>query len=290
MKTFTRPRNLAVLAEALLAAAVLVTAPAVAQNEEEPRLGWFDIAELSVFASGGNSEVQTISLRNTAGRVWESSSLEIVAGAVRAQSTTTSRVAVGSPIDFVVRDSSETALTAENYFLRGRYDREVSEKRFWFAGLGWDRNEFAGIDSRIAALGGVGHMWFERDSGRFRTDYGVTYTGQKDVSGATGSFAGLRFSYDYSRQLNVATGLTSTLAIDQNLDDTEDYRADLVNTISVAMSKRLALKASLQLLFDNRPALTDIPLIRGDSLDGSRVLVELDNLDSVLMVSLVTNF
>ena len=133
-------------------------------------------------------------------------------------------------------------------------------------------------------------MWFERDSARFRTDYGVTYTGQKDVSGATGSFAGLRFSYDYSRQLNVATGLTSTLAIDQNLDDTEDYRADLVNTISVAMSKRLALKASFQLLFDNRPALTDIPLIRGDSLDGSRVLVELDNLDSVLMVSLVTNF
>jgi len=74
------------------------------------------------------------------------------------------------------------------------------------------------------------------------------------------------------------------------LDDTEDYRADLVNTISVAMSKRLALKASFQLLFDNRPALTDIPLIGGDSLDGSRVLVELDNLDSVLMVSLVTNF
>ena len=220
-----------------------------------------------------NSEVQTISLRNTAKRIWESSSLEIVAGGIRAQSTTTSRVAVGSPTDFLVRESSETALTAENYFLRGRYDREVEEKLFWFAGLGWDRNEFAGIDSRIGAF--------------------VTYTDQEDVSGATSGFAGLRLSYEYWRQLNDATGLTSTLAIDENLDDTEDYRADFVNTLSVAMSKRLALKASLQLLFDNRPALTEIlliPSIPGGSLEGSRVLVELDNLDSILMVSLVANF
>ncbi|MCH7664996.1 MAG: DUF481 domain-containing protein [Acidobacteria bacterium] len=293
MKTFTRPQNRAVPAIALLAAAVLATAPAVAEDEEEPKLGWFDVAEFSLLASSGNSEVQTISLRNTATRFWESSSLEIVAGGIRAQSTTTSRVAVGSPTDFLVRKSSETALTAENYFLRGRYDREVEEKLFWFAGLGWDRNEFAGIDSRIGAFGGVGHLWFERDSARFQTDYGVTYTDQEDVSGATSRFAGLRLSYEYWRQLNDATGLTSTLAIDENLDDTEDYRADFVNTLSVAMSERLALKASLQLLFDNRPALTEIlliPSISGGSLEGSRVLAELDSLDSILTVSLVANF
>ena len=72
MKVFNRPKNQAVLAIALLAAAVLVTAPAAAQNEEERKLGWFDVAEASQFASGGNSEVQTISLRNTDRRLWES--------------------------------------------------------------------------------------------------------------------------------------------------------------------------------------------------------------------------
>lgn len=275
---------------ALLGALLAVTAPAAAQEEAAPKLGWFDVAEFGLFASAGNSEVQTISLRNTATRRWDSATLEIAAGGVRAESTSISRFAVGTPTDFVVRERSTTALTAENYFVRSRYDHEISERFFWFGGLGWDRNEFAGIDSRFGASAGVGHRWFDRDDARFRTDYGVTYTDQTDVSGASSSFAGLRLSYDYWRQLNQATSYSSALAIDENLDETRDYRADFLNSVSVAMSARLALKASLQLLYDNQPSLTNVPLIQDDFLDGTRVLVELDNLDSVLTVSLVANF
>jgi len=273
----------------LVAVTMLVVAPLAAQ-EEAPKLGWFDVAEFSLLASSGNSEVQTISLRNTATRVWQDASLEIALGGVRAESTNTSRVAVGSPDAFTVRETSSTELTAENYFLRGRYDHVISEKLFWFAGLGWERNEFAGIESRIGASAGVGHRWFDRDEARFRTDYGVTYTDQEDVSGATSSFAGLRLAYDYWRRLNAATSFASVLVVDENMDDTNDYRADLVNSVSVAMSERLALKASLQLLYDNQPALSEIPLLQVDFLDGTTVLAELDNLDSVLTVSLVANF
>lgn len=273
----------------LLAVAALVTGPVAAQEEEAP-LGWSDVAEFSLLASGGNSEVQTISLRNTAKRLWESATLELAAGGVRAESTATSRVAVGTPTDFTVREIDETSLTAENYFVRGRYDREISEKFFWFSGLGWDKNEFAGIESRIGASAGVGHRWFDTDAARFRTDYGVTFTDQEDVSGASSSFAGLRVSYDYWRRLNDATSYSSALAVDENLDETSDYRADFLNSVSVSMSDRLALKASLQLLYDNQPALTEVLLVQGDFIDGTRVLAELDNLDSVVTVSLVANF
>jgi hypothetical protein len=199
-------------------------------------------------------------------------------------------VAVGSPTDYMVRETSETALTAENYFLRGRYDRKILEKLFWLTGLGWDRNEFAGIDSRLGAFAGIGHLWFDSEDARFRTDYGVTYTDQEDVSGATSSFAGLRLSYDYWRNLNATTSFGSALIVDENLDETDDYRADFVNSVSAAMTDRLALKLSLQLLYDNQPALTEIPLIQGDFVDGSTVLAELENLDSILTVSLVANF
>lgn len=273
----------------LAVAALASTAPATAQ-EDEPKLGWFDVAEFSLLASGGNSEVQTISLRNTATRLWEGASLELSAGGVRAESTSVSRLAFGTPGDFTVREDSATALTAENYFLRGRYDREISEKLFWFAGLGWDKNEFAGIDSRFGASAGVGHRWFDTDEARLRTDYGVTFTDQEDVSGASSSFAGLRLSYDYWRRLNETTSYASALVVDENLDDTSDYRADFLNSVSVSMSERLALKASLQLLYDNQPALTEVPLVQGDVIDGTLVLVELDNLDSVVTVSLVANF
>lgn len=289
----TNPTNPPLRAHSLasfLIVALMTAMPVVGQDEEGPALGWSDSAEFSLFASAGNSEVQTISLRNTATRNWESSSLEIAAGAVRAETTTILRVANGTPTDFVVNEITTTELTAENYFLRGRFDREISEKLFWFSGLGWDRNEFSGIENRFTANAGVGHLWFDDDSARFRTDYGVTFTDQEDVSGASESFAGLRLSYDYSRKLNASTGFASALILDQNLDESEDYRADFVNSVSATMSERLALKVSLQLLFDNLPALTEVPLVQGDFTDGSRVLVPLDDLDSVLTVSLVANF
>ena len=282
--------NSVVPAVLLLGLAAAFGVPAEAQGEEAAKLGWFDTAELSLFASSGNSEVQTIALRNTATRLWTDSSLEIAAGAARAETTSTSRVAVGTVTDFTVNETSETALTAENYFLRGRYGRDISGKLFWSAGLGWDRNEFAGIANRIAGFGGVGHLWLDTESARFRTDYGVTHTDEEEVSGFTNSFAGVRLSYDYWRQLNVSTRFASTLIVDENLDESSDYRADFTNSVSAAMSEKLALKASLQLLYDNQPALTDILLIQGDFIDGTRVLAELDNLDSILTVSLVANF
>ena len=49
--------------------------------------------------------------------------------------------------------------TAENYYLRGRYDRNITERFFWYGGVGWDRNEFAGIKNRMTVFGGVGNLW-----------------------------------------------------------------------------------------------------------------------------------
>lgn len=289
MESFVSSRVRIALAAALVCGTTIVAGPLRAQDEQA-EAGWFDTAEFSLFASDGNTEVQTISLRNTATRKWDGASLEIAAGAVRAETTSTSRVAIGSPVDFSVQETTLTELTAENYFLRTRYDRQLSEKLFWFTGLGWDQNEFAGIKSRTAAFGGVGHVWFETESARFRTDYGVTFTDQEDVSGATQSFAGARLSYDYWRQLNGPTVFASALIVDENLDESTDYRADFVNSLAVAMSERLALKVSLQLLYDNLPALGAVPLLDVNRVStGTTVLAELDDLDSVLTVSLVAN-
>lgn len=289
MRSLVSSRVRIVLIAAVVCGTIRATGPLHAQDEEAES-GWSDTAEVSLFASAGNTEVETISLRNTAIRKWTDSSLEIAAGAVRAETTTTNRVAFGTPFDFTVRETSESMLTAENYFLRGRYDRQLSDRLFWLAGLGWDQNEFAGVKSRTVGLAGVGHKWLDTEVARFRTDYGLTYSDQEDVSGARASFVGLRLSYDYWRQLNDTTSFTSVLIVDENLDDTSDYRADFVNSFAATMSERMALKVSLQLLYDHAPALGDVLLVRGDVIAGERVLVELDNLDTVLTVSLVADF
>lgn len=265
------------------------TAPAPAQDE--PETGWSDTAEVALFASAGNTEVQTISLRNTASRRWTDSALEIALGAVRSETTTTSRTAVGDPLSFTLRETSDSELTAENYFLRARYDRDVHEKLFWFAGLGWERNEFSGISNRSTALAGLGRVWVESEGRLFRTDAALTYTDQEDVSGESREFAGLRLSYRLEHRLNESTSVVSALSVDENLDDTSDYRADFENSLAVSMSERLALKVSLQLLYDNQPAFGQVPLIGIDgSPTGNSVAVALDELDSTLTVSLVADF
>lgn len=277
------------------AALLLLGIPAWAQEAaEEPTYGWGDVAELSYVVTGGNAEAATLSLRNTLVRTWKQATFTLEAGALRAETTASNRFAVGTPESFQLRDVSETAVTAENYHLRGRYEHTISKRLFWFTGAGWDRNEPAGIKDRISVVGGLGQLWFDDGDSHFRTDYGLTYTDQTDVvetPGSSDGFLGVRLAWDYQRQLSEATRYANLLTIDANADETSDYRADMINSLAVSMSDRLALKVSLQLLYDNLPSLAAAPLVGADGVPtGLAVLAPVDDLDTYFTVALVVNF
>jgi putative salt-induced outer membrane protein YdiY len=257
------------------------------QAQEEPAKTWSDVAELTFVMTAGNASSSTFGLKNTLERAWGASSFKISAGAVRTESGTTTRTAVGTPDNFTVNETTETELTAENYFLKSRFDRTLGEAAFLYGGADWDRNTFAGIQNRYGFVGGVGRAFLDEDASELKADVGLTYTIQDDVvekPDADDGFLGLRGSYDYSRELSETTDLTSVLVVDQNLSTADDTRADWTNSLAVAMSDRLALKTSLQILYDRDPALTAIPL--GDT----EVLAPLDEVDTVFTVALVVNF
>ena len=105
---------------------------------------------------------------------------------------------------------------------------------------------------------------------------------------ADDGFGGIRFSVEVMRQLSATTEFNSVLVADENIEDTDDFRADWLNSLSVAMSDRLALKTSLQLLFDNKPSLLGVPLIDGGGMPtGNTVLTPSDEIDSVVTLTLV---
>ena len=268
-----------------LLAAVLLPGTLAAQDERA--LGWSDMAEFTFVLTAGNASSSTFGFKNTAEHRWENSSFKFNAGALRAESGLTTRTATGTPENFSVSETNDGKLTAENYFLKSRLDRALGESAFLYGGADWDRNTFAGIQNRYGFVSGAGRSWFDEDTRRFKADLGLTYTVQKDVvenQDADDSFLGLRGSYDYFRKLTESTGLTSVLVVDQNLNMTEDFRADWTNSIAVSMSARLALKTSLQLLYDKEPALTAIPL--GDC----QVLTPLGKVDTVFTVAIVASF
>src|SRR5262245_65386307 len=120
---------------AVAGAACLATALPARAQETPPPKAWSDTAEFSFVSTAGNSETTTLGFKNTLGRKWDSMSFELKAGGVRAETTAISRTAVGTgPSNFSVIEDKTTTLSAENYYLNGRFDRKVSEHVFWFGG------------------------------------------------------------------------------------------------------------------------------------------------------------
>lgn len=251
---------------------------------------WANNTELSFVSTSGNASSSTLGLKSAFVGSADVNTFKLELGGIRGETTFRSLTATGTASDFTVVEATDSELTAESYFARTRYDRSFGTA-YGFGGAGWDRNTFAGIQNRYALVAGVGNAWVDTETSRFKTDLGATYTIQKDVSPAPGAddgFGGLRFSVDAMRQLTSTTQFTSVLVADENIEDTDDFRADWVNSLSVAMSDRLALKTSLQLLFDNKPSLLSVPLVDGGgSPTGTTVFTPSDQVDSVVTLTLV---
>ena len=277
----------------ITAGLVCTLAPITASAQDDgPEPGWYDTAELTYVSTGGNSEGETLGFKNSLRKVMEGALFTLEAGALRVESTSISRFArriEGGEERFAFGEDKTSEVTAENYHLRGRYDRYVTNRLFWHLGASWERNEFAGFTERITGAAGIGNLWWQEEDGHFRTDYGLTWTRQDDIVdnlGIDDSFFGLRLGYDYLNQLTGTTSFSSILIVDANLDETDDLRADFTNAVAVSMTERLALKASLQLLYDHLPALVAVPVLGSERT----VLAELDELDSLFTVALVIDF
>jgi putative salt-induced outer membrane protein len=242
---------------------------------------WTHNAEVSWVQTSGNSESSTIGLADTSERKWEAALLTLKAKGIRVNTTTISYVDDGTNA-FRVKNTEKTA---ENYLLSARYQRDITERLFWYAGAGWERNIFAGIDSRYVGAAGVGNIWWDREDLKFRSDYGLSYTQQDDVVEVPGrdpSFFGVRGSWDYFNKWGKNVDYVNEFDIYLNMETSKDWRAAMINAVTVTMTDRLALKVSLTWLYQNDPAFTEtVP---------NQIPIQLENLDSIFVTSLVITF
>ena len=269
----------------------LTAVPGLIAQETEPPADWQDEAELLFVFTSGNAESSSFGLRNTLTRQFESSSLKLDVGGVRVESGTTQRTAVGTgQSDFTVSEQTDKETTAENYFSELRFDLDLSDRTYAYSSGGWVRNRFAGVDNRWTGAAGLGINLLNSDQSVFDVDLGVTLASEERVTGATESFGGIRLTWKYTRQLTETTSFASHLIVDENLSDTDDLRADLDNSLAVAISDVLGLKTGIKLLYDRQPALEEVDLFDtpGGTVTGT-VLTPLDEVDTQITVSLVVS-
>jgi hypothetical protein len=305
------------LVPASLALAVLLGMPSAARaqaaappvpgqggaKEGDNLLGWTAKAALSYVGTGGNAEATSLGFKFDASYNWTHTYFSLAGGGVRSDSTTVGRFAVGpSESDFQPIEVENRQTTAENYTLDATVDHTVTKRVYWQAGAGWLRNTFAGVDSRIAARGGVGYFFTEPGSKgpQLKGALLATLTHQKEVvldPSARDTFVGLRAIADWLSAFGPGAKSTfmSRLALDENLQATDDFRGTWWNSLSVSMTGRLALQVSLAVIYDNQPALGEVNLYGSSSgsspigpITGS-VLVPLKKWDRELAVSFVLN-
>ena len=269
--------------------------------EDTTDTGWKDSAELAFVMTGGNAEASTFNLKNELSRAWSDSKFIVKLGGLRTNSTTqTNLFGIDDGVNpIVIIDNSIDETTAESYFLTAEYEQKITEKFFWNAGGGWDRNTFAGIKNRYQMYGGVGNIWFDEDDHKFSTTYGLTYTKQNDVVEnplVDDSFMGLRGSWDYERRLSKTATLGNDLILNLNVNETDDWRADTVIWLSVEMSKKMALKVGYTLLYDNMPSLEAFNIYDDNLITNPAAILlgtatrEKDELDTIFAAALVINF
>jgi Protein of unknown function, DUF481 len=275
----------------LLSAALLVLAHAARAEEAEKKYGWFLTAEFSSVVATGNAESSTFGLTSTARRLWEFQELRVDVGGVRTDAALLTRTATGTQNDFTVATDKNRETTAESYYARARFDRNISKAFIVFGGVDWLRNPFAGIDSRVLLAAGGGNTWADNDDRRFKTAYSITYTFEEEVVEnpfSSSKFAGVRLTYDYFQKLTNSTSFTSDMTADWNLDDTEDARLIFNFGLPISISSIFAFKPALNLQWRNQPALTDAPLFDTAGMDtGETVLVPLEKLDMIFTAALV---
>ncbi len=275
---------------AAIAAAGFAALSADALAGQDAGYVWQNRTELSFVSTAGNASSSTLGLKSALTGKADANTFKFEVGGIRGETNFRDIRATGTTTSFTVNETSTSALTAESYFAKGRYDRSFGAA-YGFGGAGWDRNTFSGVQNRFGFVLGVGRTWTETETSLFKTDIGATYTIQKDVDPAPGAdegFGGIRISIEAMRQLSEAAEFTSGLIVDENIENTDDFRADWVNALSFSLSERLAFKTSLQLLFDNQPSLLSVPLFDGGGTPtGSNVLTPGDEIDSVLTLALV---
>ncbi|MGA2532685.1 MAG: DUF481 domain-containing protein [Candidatus Aminicenantales bacterium] len=266
--------------------------PAPARAESKGLLGpWKATAELSFVVTGGNTATAAFSLANTLKRSWEKDALTVKTYLLSSHATTITRTAVGTETDFSVIEQKTERLVAENFLVSGMYDHRLSKKVVLQVGLGWDRNRFAGLASRVIFTAGTGYAWIETDRTQFKTDGAMTYTLRKYFGQPATSFAGFRAIATFEQKLFDSSAFASQFIFDENLKRTVDWRYDWTNSVTASISKSLALKTSVRLLHAHLPANEAVPLFDPEGLPtGLTVPVPLKKVDTLFTTSIVINF
>lgn len=281
------PTGNGTVALAIFLANSICAPPALAQDSVAERV-WSNSTELGWVFTYGNATTNSFNLRNVFEYEWLDADLNLEFGILRAASGD-ERFALGTEEAFEIIEPPVEPDT-ERMYATARYLRNVSDRFFWYGRFDVERDQPADITFRLTPAGGAGNNWETLENIELRTGYGFGYSAGSMTFDGSSNYFGYQLFYEFDMKVNDNTDIDSSMTLDGSIMSPSNYRFHWANGIGVAINERIALKASLRLVYRNDPAQEEIDL---EDLSGAilgNVIVSKKKLDSGFTTSLVINF
>jgi len=215
-----------------LCAFLLMTSAAAGLADESKR--WQEEAELSFVDTGGNTEVTTLSAKNTL--------------TVGINETTK-----GTWKFRALYGKSDGTKDAESYFTEIRLDHSYNERLYSFGYGGWFQDKFTGIDSRYYLGAGGGYKAYSGPKHFLLGEAGLTYTTEDYTDNTDNEFLGGRLFGKYEYHFSEKNRFTQSLEWLLDFSKFENWNLNSETALISSLNNWLSLKASYLIKYDNDP-------------------------------------
>lgn len=216
-----------------------LAAPVTAQDTcpcppPEPTPLWTGSVAFSYLATSGNSESETIGLAAAFARQPTPWGLEVQALANRAE--------------------SEGEKTAERTLAGLRGKRALGARFQLFAGASYERDVFAGFDSRFVVESGGIWRALAGPVHELDLDAGLVWTDEEPVTGPGFDYVGALAGLTYTWKPNAVATFRERLVGYPSFDDSDDWRLRSESSLEAALAASWALRVGYLFTRDNVPA------------------------------------
>ena len=183
--------------------------------------------------------------------------------------------------------ATDGVTTAETFTASLKAARDLTEHLDVFAGGGWLRNRFSGINNLWNFDGGVGYKLVKTDSQFLRVEGGVGYTSEQDivlgVFAPYRNYANIRAGLGYKWQFTKSASFTNDFSYLLDLSDSKNWFITDKAAVAVAISSIFSMQASWTLLYRNEPPIKSVNPDTGAP-------IRYDHTDTATAVGLVAKF
>jgi putative salt-induced outer membrane protein len=195
---------------------------------------WRDEAEITFVDTSGNTDVSTLSAKNT------------LTFPVSGKTKGTWKLGA-------LYGKSDGEKNAESYSTEIRLDHSYTERLYSFGYAGWFRDRFAGIDERYYLGAGGGYKFLIGPKHFLLGEGGLTYTTEEYTDNTDNDFLGGRLFGKYEYHFNEKNKFTQSLEWLLDFSEFENWNLNSETAIVSALNSWLSLKANYLVKYDNEP-------------------------------------